>query len=117
MSVQYNIYLMYGMKIDPETLPKDELDEPIWKWGDTSPYSTKVTHKDNLFMLYDGMNCEYCILGHVIGKISDDGDYDLDSVQEIGNLSPKIKKLVQESIKRNFDLEPNCKYYLINHYS
>lgn len=115
MSVQHNIYLMYGMRIDD--FPEEKLEEMDYEWGKASAYTTKVEHKDGLFLLFDHMSGDYCILGHVIGKTSDDGDSSLEIVQELGYLGEETELRVQESIRRNFGLEPQCKYYLINHYS
>lgn len=118
MSVQHNIYLMYGMQVSLDIFPKDELDEYDLEWGSSSSYSTKVEHKDGLFLLSDNMAGRYNVIGRVLGKMSDDEDCSFEDCQEVESMAREEVKLeVEESIKRNFDIEPNCKLYLINHYS
>lgn len=123
MSTQINQFLIYGLKVPakwPEQWNKKHLKEGK-EWYDTfegfmddSAFTAKVKHKDGVFMLYDGMNGDYIIIGKVHKKTSD-GEF-IDGPLCISDLPTEDKDAISESIKRNFDLEGELKWYFVTHY-
>lgn len=77
-------------------------------------YMRKKPAKEELFILYDGMNGQYCILGEVLAQ----GDefeglplFQLDQKEQ-----NKIKKRVKEKVFKEFKIEIEPKIYIVTHW-
>ena len=123
MSTQTNQYLMYGINVPVKWIKEWNKNEKNsgkdWyntfeSFMDDSPYNSKVNHKDGIFMLYDGMNGDYIIIGKVEKK-SSDGEF-IDGPIALTDLPTTQKDAIAESIKRNFDLEGEMKWWFVTHY-
>lgn len=124
MSVQTNQYLIYGIKKDWDWVKQWEKDndkefyDTYEDFCDDSAFKKTVNHKDGIFCLFDGMNCQYIIIGRVIEKGSDDEPF-------VANNKPisfdepdeDLKFDVMESIQRNFGItDEETKYWLVTNY-
>lgn len=115
MSVQRNQYLMYGHLIQKEQISKDFYDK-FERFLDDSAYKLDVNHIDGIFCLYDGMSGKYAIIGRVLEKSTDhECIADCEPITMPSMTELEIE-LIEESIKRNFGIEPECDYYLVTHY-
>lgn len=115
MSVQRNQYLMYGHKVEKKDITKD-FCEKFERFMDDSAYKKEINHVDGIFCLYDGCSGKYAIIGRVLEK-STDGECIADGQPITMPLFTDLEiELIEASIKRNFEVEPNCDYYLVTHY-
>lgn len=123
MSTQINQFLIYGISV-PKTWPKqwnkdNKHEGKDWydtfeEFMDDNPFNSRVKHKDGVFMLYDGMSGEYIIIGKVHKKTSD-GEF-IDGPLCISDLPTEDKDAISESIRRNFGLKGEMKWYFVTHY-
>jgi hypothetical protein len=115
MSVQRNQYLIYGHLIEKGDIYKG-FYEKHERFFDDSAYKEGVNHVDGIFCLYDGMSGKYAIVGRVLEK-STDGECIADGRPlTMPSFTELEIELIEASIKRNFEIKPQCHYYLVTHY-
>jgi hypothetical protein len=118
MSVQTNQYLMYAISIP---FPKERgWYDKYESFCDDSAFNKKIVHHDGIFCLFDGMSGKYCLIGRVLEKGSNDdpciASHGVPMEIPI-SLSEIEKEFIHNSVKRNFNIEGDFKFYLITHYS
>ena len=124
MSVQTNQYLMYGILKDFEWSKEWEKEtgkdfyETFEDFMDDSAFNKKITHKDGIFCLFDGMNGKYIIIGRVLDKGSDDDPLIGSSGIPISfePLSELEDEFISNSIERNFGITGKLKHYVVTKY-
>jgi hypothetical protein len=111
MSTQWNQYLIYGVKISYGTT-----DEPYEKYEDffDSAFEGIKQHR-GLCVLYDGMNGDYILIGHVLEK-SDEGQPFQDPM-DLEAPTGGFAEVIAGAIEREFGIEkPQLKLWLVTHY-
>lgn len=114
MSTQCNHYVILGASLP--FLKGDEGDDQYEKFENfmDSAYKPK---KSGLLCLYDGMNGEYILVGHVLASTKESGGFDRLMCMDAPD-SELVEQIVDE-IKTHFDIEvkkSDIKTYVTSHY-
>ena len=113
MSTQINQYIIYGIKLNYEDYKGDVWYDKFEPYMD-SPFKG-IKHHNGLCVLFDGMDGDYIVIGHVVYK-TDDGGHFADAVP-IGELSDREREFVRNNINLAFGIDAeNSQYYVVGHY-
>lgn len=111
MSVQCNTYVIVGTKLPfPELTDSDPTYHKYEKWCD-SAYKPR---KKGMVCLFDGMNGEYIVLGHVVAST---GNWEPFEKPISASVSKEVRESVKEELTRLFGLvNPTVKTWIVSHY-
>lgn len=115
MSAAVNRYIMLGAKFQFKPSP--------YNFEDFEDYldnhnAGKVTEKNGLTCIYDGMNGKYIMLGKVLHKSGNYEEFDHDVIELPRGTDFNLFVNIRESIMTAFPLLPNAniKLYFVTHY-
>ena len=107
MSTQVNTYVILGTKL----LYDNNDYEKYEKYYD-SPHEPR---QQGLVVLYDGMNGEYIIIGHVLAVTNESSFFE--KPIEINPPSEKLIKSISTELRQHFSLiDPKIKVWVVSHY-
>lgn len=117
MSVQRNQYLIYGHLLAKDfiNLDGDAFYERFEKFMDDSAFTAEIKHHDGIFLLQSGMG-KYMIVGRVLEKSSNGECIADEEPMTLPELTDLEIEFIENSIRRNFEVEPDCDFYFITHY-
>lgn len=123
MSTQINQYVIWGISLPYKDAPKacgcdgaDEFYEKFRRFSDDSAYESIVNHEDGIFLLNDGRDGRFTIIGRVLAKAKDGEYLGRDVPFSFEPLTPLEKELIQGSIKRNFGIIGYPKLYVVTRF-
>ncbi len=118
MSVQSNIYILYGIII-PYPKGAETDDDKIYDLCDPYTDSARdeaVNLKDNITILLDGMGGKYTAIGHVTHKGDEYGGLDSTPVAITGDRE-EHRETIERVAKEIFGVDaPACGWHVICHY-
>lgn len=106
MSTKREEFVMIG--VDINHLMNDDFYEKHEEFMRRRPM------QEELFILYDGMNGQYCILGEVLAQGDEFEGLSLFQLDQKGQ--NKIKKRVKSNILKDFKIEVEPKIYIVTHW-
>lgn len=120
MSVQVNTYVIIGYKFEYSEFNERYKGDPgydlISNIEDTA--FEGINNKNGLTVLFDGMNGEYVIVGHVLEKTREDQHFNkVIEIDSSSKMSEMVTGLLNLYFKEDdYFLQEEIKTYVVSHY-
>lgn len=109
MSTNINHYVVQGIKLKPDQKEPDydqfESYHDNWR---------KPFDHDKLYIVDDPMNGEFCIIGRIIARTN---EFDGFEVVEVPPLDLASRTVLEDAIKRTFNIEGTAETYVFTVWS